>query len=109
MPNLTNNPTGCGNAESLAAVMGIRRQLHDLSNVLTGLLITAGLLKHFVPLTGNGGRYADDIEASAERSAALVSDVREGIHRIQALLEERSDRTNVCDVRPSLGQESGEN
>ncbi|WP_041855809.1 hypothetical protein [Candidatus Korobacter versatilis] len=95
--------------EDGTAIMGIRRRLHDLSNVLTGLLITAGLLKNFVPLTGNGGRYADDLEASAERAAVLVNEVREDVHRLQALLQERSESTIVCDVRPSLGQESGEN
>jgi signal transduction histidine kinase len=96
-------------------ILAIRRQLHDLSNVLTGLLITAGLLRSFVPLTGNGGRYASDMEESAERAAALVSEVRTGVHRLQSLAAERlvgaeedSQSTNVCDVRPSLGQESRE-
>ena len=91
-------------------VLEIRRLLHDLGNVLTGLLITAGLLKNFVPLTGHGGRYASDIEFSAERSAALVTEVRTRVHRVQASISgEVCQRTKVCDVRPSLGQESGEN
>ncbi len=89
--------------------MGIRRQLHDLSNTLTGLLITAGLLKHFVPLTGHGGRYASEIEGSAERAAQLTGEIREAVHRLQAVLAPAGERTNVCDVRPSLGQKSGEN
>ena len=94
---------------SNASIMGIRHLLHDLSNILTGLLITAGLLKHFVPLTGNGGRYAGDIEGSAERAAALVTEIRQEVHRLQATVEARDESTIVCDVRPSLGQESGEN
>jgi len=93
----------------MAAVMGIRRQLHDLSNILTGLLITAGLLKHFVPLTGNGGRYADDLEEGSERAAGLVDDIRREIHRLEALVDKRGESTIVCDARPSLGQQSGEN
>lgn len=93
-------------------VLNIRRMLHDLSNVLTGVLITAGLLKSFVPLSGNGERYASDIEKSAERAAELVSEVRGSIHQLQAMVEEAAQgstySTKVCDVRPSLGQESGE-
>lgn len=97
-----------------AQILEIRRQLHDLSNVVTGLLITAGLLRHFVPLTGNGGRYASDIESSGERAAALLAEVQAGIHQLQAVVEAGADRagaaerTNVCDARPSLGQKSGE-
>ncbi len=93
---------------SEATILGIRRLLHDLSNVLTGLLITAGLLKNFVPLTGSGGRYASDIEASAERAAGLVAETRTEIHRLQALLAAARQSTKVCDVRPSLGKEIGE-
>jgi hypothetical protein len=99
---------------NVVQIVEIRRLLHDLSNVLTGLLITAGLLRHFVPLTGNGGRYACDIEGSAERASDLVSQVRVGVHRLQAIAALGSDEagsresTKVCDVRPSLGQESGE-
>lgn len=73
-----------GNAQ-LEQILEARRLLHDLSNVLTGLLITAGLLKNFVPLSGNGGRYASDVEASAERAAALVGEVRGRVHRLQEL------------------------
>jgi hypothetical protein len=96
-------------------ILEIRRQLHDLSNVLTGVLITAGLLKSFVPLTGSGERYASDLEEGAERAAALVSEVRLGVRGLQALVVEggqesavAAQSTNVCDVRPSLGQETGE-
>jgi hypothetical protein len=77
----------------LAEILEIRRLLHDLSNILTGL-ITAGLLKHFVPLTGNGGRYASDLESSADRVATVVSEVRTGVHRLQA---------TVCRVRKHRG------
>lgn len=96
----------------LQRVLDIRRMLHDLSNVLTGLLITAGLLKSFVPLSGNGERYAGDIESSAERAAELVSEVRGAVHQLQAMVQPSDNRplnsTKVCDLRPSLGQESGE-
>jgi glutamine synthetase type III len=96
----------------MAEILRVRRMLHELSNVLTGVLITAGLLKNFVPLSGNGGRYAGDLELSAERAAGLVSEVRASIHALQALAEasegEVFERTKVCDVRPSLGQESRE-
>jgi len=108
VPNPRNDEQ-IGQNEDVPRILGIRRLLHDLSNVLTGLLITAGLLKNFVPLTGNGGRYADEMEASAERAAALVGKVREEVHRLQGMIRERSESTIVCDVRPSLGQESGEN
>jgi hypothetical protein len=90
-------------------ILEIRRVLHDLSNVMTGLLITAGLLRAFVPLVGNGGRYASDVEVSAERAAEMLCAVRAGVHRLQDMVGGAAgERTNVCDVRPSLGQESGE-
>jgi hypothetical protein len=69
----------------LEQILEARRLLHDLSNVLTGLLITAGLLRNFVPLAGHGGRYASDLEGSAERAAELVVEVRGKIHRLQTL------------------------
>jgi hypothetical protein len=105
--------TSQSNSEAqLAQILRVRRMLHELSNVLTGVLITAGLLKNFVPLTGNGGRYAGDLELSAERAAGLVTEVRASIHELQALNAAAEglsgERTKVCDVRPSLGQESGE-
>ncbi len=106
MPIPTNSEWTEAGAARLGHILEARRLLHDLSNVLTGLLITAGLLKNFVPLTGNGGRYASDIEGSAERAAELVCQVRGKVHLLQALNGQES--TNVCDVRPSLGQESRE-
>jgi hypothetical protein len=72
-----------GALEAGDPILEIRRQLHDLSNVLTGLLITAGLLKNLLPPTESGGRYANDMEDSAERAAELVAEVRLGIHRLQ--------------------------
>ena len=109
---ITNSPGQTNSQAQIATILQVRRMLHELSNVLTGVLITAGLLKNFVPLSGNGGRYAGDLELSAERAAALVNDVRTNIHALQALAEPAGagafERTKVCDVRPSLGQESGE-
>jgi hypothetical protein len=109
VPILTNaEGTNGGNAR-LEQILEVRRLLHDLSNVLTGLLITAGLLRNFVPLAGNGGRYASDLEGSAERAAELVGEVRGKIHRLQVLNGPAAGAsTTVCDVRPSLGQKSGE-
>lgn len=106
MPISTNSEWTKAGSARLEHILEVRQLLHDLSNVLTGLSITAGLLRNFVPLTGNGGRYASDIEGSAERAAELVCEVRGKVHRLQALNGYES--TNVCDVRPSLGQESRE-
>jgi hypothetical protein len=109
---ITSSPGVATSEAQVVEILRVRRMLHELSNVLTGVLITAGLLKNFVPLTGNGGRYASDLEASAERAAGLVTEVRACIHGLQALVEGAGgglgERTKVCDVRPSLGQESGE-
>jgi hypothetical protein len=106
VPISTNSEWTEAGSARLEHILEVRRLLHDLSNVLTGLLITAGLLKNFVPLTGNGGRYASDIEGSAERAAELVCEVCGKVHRLQALNGHES--TKMCDVRPSLGQESRE-
>jgi hypothetical protein len=90
-------------------ILEIRRLLHDASNVLTGLLITAGLLRHLVPLPATGERYASELESSAERAVELFSDVRSRIHRLQgSLIGASVESTKVCDARPSLGQRNGE-
>lgn len=103
------NPKQFGNAESLEQILETRALLHELSNVLTGVLVTAGLLKNFVPLSGSGERYASDLEQSGDRSARLVEQIRTKIHRLQELEQSgMRDSTNVCDVRPSLGQRTGE-
>lgn len=110
---LTSNPAKTAAASApLSEILTVRRELHDLSNVLTGLLITAGLLKNFVPLPGNGARYASDIEGSAQRAASLADQIRERIHWLQGAIapaELEDSSTKVCDVRPSLGQKTGEN
>lgn len=88
-----------GRTETLAS---IRQQLHDLSNVLTGLSFAAGLLRQGV----SEQRYAIAITTLADEASGLVRAVRVEVHRLQGMGEGES--TNVCDVRPRLGQESGE-
>ncbi len=93
----------------LEEVMEIRRLLHELNNVLTGLLITSGLLKSAVPLVRSSERYLRDVEQCSERAGQLVRQVREHVQRVQEGVEGgESDRTMVCDVRPSLELGSGE-
>lgn len=94
--------------ESVAQVIQIRELLHELSNVLTGVLITAGLLKQYEPLSLRGERYASDLESGAHQGADLVVEVRNCVHGLQSLLTP-PESTTLCDVRPSLGQKDGEN
>lgn len=99
----------CAELESLKEVMEVRRLLHELNNVLTGLMISSGLLKGATELDGKSERYLRDIERCSERAGGVVQEVRKHVHRLQEGLEAGfSDRTMVCDVRPSLGLGSGE-
>ena len=94
---------------ALEQIRTIRRLLHELNNVLTGELISAGLLRSLVPLTPPGGRYASDIEASLERARELVGGLHRAVQRLESRLRVRPiHSTSVCDVRPSLGQPTGE-
>jgi signal transduction histidine kinase len=45
---------------------------HDFNNVLTGILGYASLMKRMAPEEGQLGRYAETIESSAKRAAALT-------------------------------------
>ena len=53
----------------------LQRMLHDLSNLLTGILVTAGLLQ--LALQGDRRQhYAVEICAGSERGATLVREAR---------------------------------
>ncbi|HEX6879007.1 MAG TPA: hypothetical protein VF135_01470 [Terriglobales bacterium] len=54
----------------------LRVILHDLSNLLTGMLISGGLLRQ--RLRGDSReRYADDICEGGERAAELIREARQ--------------------------------
>jgi nitrogen-specific signal transduction histidine kinase len=53
----------------------LRRIIHELGNVSTGLLISAGLLEQSSP-PEQLRRYCERITEAAERSAALVREAR---------------------------------
>ena len=58
-----------------AAVQVMRRRLHELANVFTGVMIAGGLLSQF--LEGGALRtYASDICEVSERGCALVREIR---------------------------------
>lgn len=53
----------------------LRHLLHELSNLLTGVLVTGGLLR--IALKGDRReRYAADVCEGGERGAALVREAR---------------------------------
>ena len=89
------------------AVLQIRHRLHELNNLLTGILLSAGLLRPASGSTRMIGRHIDEIERTAEQAACLVNEIR-GFVRNFSLSQAALDRTKVCDVRPSLGQQNGE-
>jgi len=58
-----------------AAMQAMRRRLHELANVFTGVMIAGGLLSQF--LEGGPLRtYASDICEVSERGCALVREIR---------------------------------
>lgn len=57
----------------------LRRILHELSNLTTGVLISTGLLTQF--LRGDERqRYVENIADAGERSAALLREARALLH-----------------------------
>lgn len=64
-----------GAALNDAQCLELRKLLHELSNVTTGMLISAGLLERL--LTGDARhRYCEQINQAGERTAVLVREAR---------------------------------
>jgi signal transduction histidine kinase len=57
----------------------LRKLTHELSNVTTGLLISAGLLRQLL-VGDERHRYCEQINEAGERTAALVREVRALLH-----------------------------
>lgn len=76
-------------------VVKLRGILHDLSNVVTGVLVSGGLLKQ--ALAGDSREiYAARLCEAGERGAALVRDARALCTTPEALL--KSDTTVITTV-----------
>ena len=56
-------------------VLAIRQSLHELANILTGVLIAGGLLAQFLE-SGSLQQYASNVCESGERGSALVREIR---------------------------------
>ena len=57
----------------------LRKLMHELSNVTTGMLMAAGLLRQ--TLAGDArGRYCEQITEAGERTASLVREMRTLLH-----------------------------
>jgi signal transduction histidine kinase len=54
----------------------LRRIVHELSNVTTGVLISAGLLSELLQQDDPRHRYSEEIREAGERSAALLREAR---------------------------------
>lgn len=53
----------------------LRTLLHDLSNLLTGILVSGGLLR--MAMQGDARRrYADDVCESGEKGAVIIREAR---------------------------------
>lgn len=75
----------------------LRSILHDLSNVMTGVLMSGGLLR--LALRGDGREHhAADLCESGERGAALVLEARE-------LLPPPAERLESLDSANSASQQ----
>lgn len=71
----------------------LQRMLHDLSNLLTGILVTAGLLQ--LALQGDRRQhYAVEICAGGERGAILVREARDLITDPKDRLGEVTEHTD---------------
>lgn len=72
----------------------LRRILHDLSNLLTGILVTGGLLQ--LALQGDRRQhYAVEICEGSERGAALVREARALLTSPEDRLTEVTDHRNI--------------
>jgi hypothetical protein len=68
----------------------LRFILHGLSNLLTGMLVAAGLLRQ--AMAGDPrSHYADDLCESGERGAALVREARYLLTAPEERLQEASE------------------
>ncbi len=70
---------------------------HDFNNVLTGILGYASLVKRMAPEEGQLGRYAETIESSAKRAAALTK------HLLNFSRRQRAGTIDVIDLNGLLG------
>jgi signal transduction histidine kinase len=78
----------------------LRHALHELSNIMTGLLMNTGLLS--IALRGNDKlrRYAEDIAQAGERGAALVREARNLVNHGTSGEKSELPVTLECDGQP---------
>jgi hypothetical protein len=86
------NGRGEGIWLSRSAVEQIRRRLHELANVFTGVMISGGLLTQELKLS-QMERYAVDICECGERGGSLVREIRSSLLEACGEMEDARSRT----------------
>jgi len=75
-------------------VRSIRRSLHELANVFTGVVIAAGLLEEYLE-GGSLQEFASEISTNGERGSALVREIREHFLAACPVAEPIQDATTI--------------